>query len=199
MLIKIWFAGKLFPVLLEAISPCKMFKTYDYAYIWHSNEGDIPIFSLPLTLLIKYMHRIQVLLATVARVRFNYFQHNLLFFYLFFHSFCALCLETGQIHSVRIRPHPCVQNPTAAPLQRQSTRKEVLSSVCWSTFLWMKEQFQIHELLEVRQDQAFIDRVILYGMHNQSSVYKTFCTDRVKTLQSKENAKLTEPLDHSLD
>lgn len=65
----------------------KYSKLYVYAYIWHSNEGDIPIFYLPLALLIKYKHRrIQVLLAMMTRVRFNSFQHNLLFLYVSIHS-----------------------------------------------------------------------------------------------------------------
>lgn len=111
------------------------------------------------------MHRrIQVLLATMARVKFNSFQHNLLLFYLFFHSPCALCLETGQRGTVRIGPRPCVQYPTTAPLQRQRVRKEVLSSICWSTFLWMKEQFQIHELLEVSKDKAKLLQTELFFM-----------------------------------
>lgn len=68
----------------------------------------------------------------------------------------------------------------------------------------MKEQFQIHELLEVkheqRKGQAFIDKAFLYGMYNQSSVYKPFCTETgLRHYSQKTNAKLTEPLEQSLD
>lgn len=40
------------------------------------------------------------------------------------------------------------------PSLEAGIRKEVLSSVCWSIFLRMKEQFQIHELLEVSKEKA---------------------------------------------
>lgn len=146
-------------LLCREILPCsfrgsfphvKCSKLYVYAYIWHSNEGGISLFFCSPG---KYMHRrIQVLLAMMPGVRFNSFQHNL--FYFFFHSLCALCLETGQSCTVRTGLHPCVQNPTAGPLQRQSMRKKMFSSVCWSTFLWMKEQLQIQELLEASKDKA---------------------------------------------
>lgn len=109
----------------------------------------------------------------MARVRFNSFQHNLLFFYLFFHSLCALCLETGQRCPVRIGQHPYVQNPTSAPLQRQSVRKKASSSFCWSTFLRMKEQFQIHELLEVSKDKAKLLQTELFFMG---------CTTRARSI-----------------
>lgn len=146
----------------------------------------------------KYMHRrIQVLLAVMPRVRFNSFQHNL--FYFFFHSLCALCLETGQRCTVRTGPHPCVQNPKAGPLKRQSIRKEMFSFLVHIS----KDEGTVPNPWafgnKQRQGQAFIGRAILYGMYNQSSVYKPFCTETgLRHYSQKTNAKLTEPLDQSL-
>lgn len=51
-----------------------------------------------------------------------------------------------------------------------------------------------------RKGQAFIDKAFLYGMYNQSSVYKPFCTETgLRHYSQKTNAKLTEPLEQSLD
>lgn len=44
--------------------------------------------------------------------------------------------------------------PNNCPSLEEGIRKEVLTSVCWSTFLRLKEQFQIHELLEVSKEKA---------------------------------------------
>lgn len=165
MLIKICFAGKNLPCPFRGKFPhVKCSKLYVYAYIWHSNEGDIPIFYLPLALLTKYMHRrIQALLAMMARVKFNSFQHNLLFLYYFsIHSVPSAWQQARGVLSELGHIHVC--KPNNCPSSEASIRKEVLTSVCWSTFLRMKEQFQIHELLEVSKEKAKLLQTELFFM-----------------------------------